>query len=206
MEASKLAALLASHICHELVSPVSSFKLVQDSLNDPDMREYVEDLIRSSSETLEYKLTFLRYALGSVGMQDGYADLNEARTLCLNYMKGYRSELQWGNTPEITSFAQVRLVMNMMMIVSAAMPRGGDVVISSEKVGDKVVLKVEGKGPRVLLNQERRDALNGVEPEGGWIAKVIQPYFARECAREVETSIEMTEAEGEISLTCATPE
>ncbi len=131
MEASKLAALLASHICHELVSPVSSFKLVQDSLNDPDMREYVEDLIRSSSETLEYKLTFLRYALGSVGMQDGYADLNEARTLCLNYMKGYRSELQWGNTPEITSFAQVRLVMNMMMIVSAAMPRGGDVVISS---------------------------------------------------------------------------
>lgn len=206
MEASKLAALLASHICHELVSPVSSFKLVQDSLNDPDMREYVEDLIRSSSLTLEYKLTFLRYALGSVGMQNGYADLHEARGLSQNYMKGFRADLEWGETPEITNFAQVRLVMNMMMIASAAMPRGGLVTISSEKVGDRVLLKVDGKGPRVLLNQERKDALNGVEPEGGWIAKTIQPYFARVCAQELDTIIELSDGEGEISLRCSTPE
>ncbi|ACT57846.1 histidine phosphotransferase family protein [Hirschia baltica] len=206
MEASKLAALLASHICHELVSPVSSFKLVQDSLNDPDMREYVEDLIRSSSETLEYKLTFLRYALGSVGMQDGYADLHEARSLCQNYMKGFRADLEWNDTPEITNFAQVRLVMNMMMIATSAMPRGGMISVTSEKVGDKVILKVEGKGPRVVLNEERRDSLNGVEPEGGWIAKNIQPYFARECAREIGAIIELATAEEEISLKCSTPE
>ncbi len=204
MEASKLAALVASHICHELVSPVSSFKLVQDSLNDPDMREHVQELIRSASETVEYKLTFLRYALGSVGMQDGYADLHEARGLCQNYMKGFRADLTWGETPEITSYAQVRLAMNMMMIASSSMPKGGMIEILSEKVGDRVVLKVEGNGPRILFNEDRQNSFNGKEPESGWTAKVIQPYFARVCAEEIDTKIEFSMSESKISLTCST--
>ncbi len=206
MKASKLAALVASHICHELISPVSSFKLVQDSLNDPDMREHVEELIRSASLTVEYKLTFLRYALGSVGMQNGFADLHEARGLCQNYMKGFRADLEWDHTPEITTYAQVRLVMNMIMIASAALPRGGMVTVTSEKIGDKVELKVVGKGARVLLPEEKRASLNGIEPEGGWTAKTIQPYFARVCAEEIDAVIELTDSEGEISLKCVTPE
>jgi len=205
MQASKLAALLASHICHELVSPVSSFRLVQDSLGDPDMREHVEELIKSASKSIEAKLTFLRYALGSVGMQAGFADLHEARNLSTNYMEGFRANLEWGETPEITSYAQVRLAMNMMMIATSALPRGGVVKITSDSQGDKSLITVSGEGPRIILPQEKKDSLNGVEPEGGWVAKSIQPYFAKVCAEEIDTVIELAETESSLTLTVLTP-
>jgi histidine phosphotransferase ChpT len=187
------------------VSPVSSFRLVQDSLGDPDMREHVEELIRSASKSIEAKLTFLRYALGSVGMQAGYADLHEAKNLCSAYMEGFRADLEWGDTPEIQSYAQVRLAMNLMMIATSALPRGGLVKITSEAQGDKSLITVTGEGPRILLPQEKKDSLNGVEPEGGWVAKAIQPYFAKVCAEEIDTSIDLTEAEGSLTLTVLTP-
>ncbi len=200
MEASKLAALLASHICHELVSPVSSFKLVQDSLGDPDMRDHAEELIKSSSATLEYKLTFLRYAFGSIGLQAGYADLNEAKELCTNYMRGFRADLDWQVGTEVTTYNQVRLLMNMLLITVSGMPRGGMITLSSVPMGDKVMLRASGQGPRARVNDQMLSALNGKEPEGGWMAKVIQPYFTKVIAEELNANVEIELAEDKIEL------
>lgn len=192
MDAAKLAALVSSRICHDLVSPVSSLSMVLGALSDPDMGAQAESVIGSAAKSIEQKLTFLRYAMGSVGLQAGAADMHEARGLIDGYLSGYKSEMDWKVTAPL-SYAQSRLLMNMVMLAIAGMARGGVITVDAQANGSDIVLSVVGEGKRAGLSNDLKMSLNGQEPEGGWQAKIIQPYFARLIAAELGTQIDLTE-------------
>ncbi|MEM8920057.1 MAG: histidine phosphotransferase family protein, partial [Pseudomonadota bacterium] len=172
MEASKLAALLASRICHDLVSPVSSLTTGVDLLNDEmGMRDQAEQLLRSGVETTTSKLTFLRYAFGSVGLQEGAADLHDAKELFSSYFNDLKADLDWRVGGDPLSFGEVRLLMNLAIIVGEGLAWGGTVAVSAEREGDTRVLMARGEADRVDLKAAVSSALAGDEPEGGWTAR-----------------------------------
>ena len=206
MDAAKLAALVSSRICHDLVSPVSSLSMVLGALNDPDMGSQAESVIGSAAKSIEQKLTFLRYAMGSVGLQSGAADMHEAKGLIDGYLSGYKSELDWKVTAPL-SYAQTRLLMNMVMLAAAGMARGGVISADAQVDGGNIALDVVGVGKRAGLSNDLKMSLNGQEPEGGWQAKIIQPYFARLIAAELGGEIALEEAaisdeQSQITLNC----
>ena len=64
------ASMMASRLCHDLLSPVGAFanglELLADE-KDPEMRARVLDLLEQSARTSAAKLKFFRLAFGSAG-------------------------------------------------------------------------------------------------------------------------------------------
>src|SRR3546814_2355671 len=64
------ASMLASRLCHDLLSPVGAFanglELLADE-KDPEMRARCIDLLEQSARTSAAKLKFFRLAFGSAG-------------------------------------------------------------------------------------------------------------------------------------------
>lgn len=185
MDASRLSALLVSHICHDLASPANALSMMWEARQDPEMTEQADQVITQSAAALEQKLVFLRYALGSVGLQNGEADLQEIKKLTSDFLRQHKIETDWraGETP--LTFGQARLLMNMAMIAGSTLGRGGVLVAAAERDGEKLVLKATGGGARLRVGDALISALQGNEPEGGWNARNVQPYFTRMIAAEL---------------------
>ncbi|HSG95212.1 MAG TPA: histidine phosphotransferase, partial [Afifellaceae bacterium] len=66
----ELAALVASRVCHDIISPVGAITNgleVLDEERDESMREFAMDLIRRSATQASAKLQFARLAFGASG-------------------------------------------------------------------------------------------------------------------------------------------
>ena len=100
-----------------------------------------------------------------------------------------RTEFEWQvETRRITN-RQIRLLMNMTLIMIEPAARGVCRVSATER-GDKLVLDVEAKGQFSKLKEEVLDALSGKEPGGGWGGGAVQPYFTSVLAQEANFSLE----------------
>ena len=78
-----LAALIASRVCHDIISPVGAINnglevLAED--NNEEMREFAMDLIRKSARQASAKLQFARLAFGAAGSAGASIDLGDAET------------------------------------------------------------------------------------------------------------------------------
>lgn len=196
MESSRLASYVASRICHDVASPLTSMlqsmELMFDDSLGPAMKAEGEKALRTGLATLEAKLRFTRFAHGSqiVSINDNLCSVGEAKDLFVKlFATNSRTELEWKvETARITN-RQMRLLMNMTLIMTEPAARGVCTVSATEQ-GDKLVLDVEARGQFSKLKQEVLDALQGVEPGGGWGGGAIQPYFTRVLAEEAGFSLE----------------
>src|ERR687890_461021 len=66
----ELAALIASRVCHDLISPVGAIVNgleVLEEERDESMREFAMDLVQKSARQASAKLQFSRLAFGASG-------------------------------------------------------------------------------------------------------------------------------------------
>lgn len=188
MESSKLASYVASRICHDLAAPLTplmqSCELLFDDSMGPAMRAEGEKSLKHAIATLEAKLRFLRFALGSQGINDGQASIHEMRDLFEKlFAVNSKTQLEWRMDSNRISNRQARVLMNMtLMMVDPATK--GVMRVTSREEGEELVLDVEAIGQFSNLKQEVQDALAGNEPQGGWGGGAIQPYFTRVLAEE----------------------
>jgi len=191
-----LSAYIASRICHDLVSPVSSITNALDMLDspsDPEMRQMSEDLLKDGAKSASTRLQFLRYAFGSVGLSDGAADIHEAKSITEAFVASHKPSIDWDIETDHLSFSHVRLMMNLVMIGVESLPRGGvvHVRIRNEQAG--MTITVNAKGLRAKLRDDTREALAGRIPEGGWEPRNIQPAFARMLGEGLGAEIHATD-------------
>jgi histidine phosphotransferase ChpT len=189
MDSSKLASYVASRICHDIASPLTplmqSLELLFDDSMGPAMRAEGEKALRTAVATLDAKLKFLRFAIGSQQLNDEQANINEARDLFQKlFAQNSRTELEWRMDTHRISNRQLRVLMNMTLMMVEPAARGVCRVTSRQE-GDDLVLDVEAVGQFSNLKQEVQDALAGKEPTGGWGGGAIQPYFTRVLAEEI---------------------
>jgi histidine phosphotransferase ChpT len=196
MESSRLASYVASRICHDVASPLTSMLqsmelLFDDSMGDA-MKAEGEKALRTGLATLEAKLRFTRFALGSqiVSINDTLSSVSEAKDLFVKlFATNSRTELVWQVETQRITNRQMRLLMNMALIMIDPAARGKCVVAARED-GDRLVLDVEALGQFSKLKEEVLDALSGKEPGGGWGGGAVQPYFTSVLAQEAGFSLE----------------
>lgn len=196
MESSRLASYVASRICHDVASPLTSMlqsmELLFDDSLGPAMKAEGEKALRTGLASLEAKLRFTRFALGSqiITINDSLCSVGEAKDLFVKlFATNSRTELDWQvETRRITN-RQIRLLMNMTLIMIDPAARGVCRVSATEQ-GDKLVLDVEAKGQFSNFKSEVLDALAGKEPGGGWGGGAVQPYFTSVLAEEAGFSLE----------------
>ena len=66
----ELAALVASRVCHDIISPVGAIVNgleVLEEEKDESMREFAQDLVQKSARQASAKLQFSRLAFGASG-------------------------------------------------------------------------------------------------------------------------------------------
>ena len=195
IEPDRLSAFIASRICHDLVSPVSSIASALDFLDDPqgsEMREQAEALLRTGSENAAARLEFLRYAFGSMGLSDGTADIHEAKRITQRFVETHKPSLTWDVEVEDFSFAHARLLMNLVLVALDCLPRGGEIYAKVRNAPDGMLMAVSARGARAQLRSDARTALAGETPEDGWSAQTVQPYFTRLVAANLGSSVTAT--------------
>ncbi len=201
IDSALLSAYVASRICHDLVSPVSSITNALDMIDsptDPDMRQMAQDLLQDGAKSASVRLQFLRYAFGSVGLSDGTADIHEAKTITEAFVATHKPSVAWDIETDHLSFSHVRLMMNLVLIGVESLPRGGviHVRVRNEQAG--MTITVTAKGTRARLRDDTRFALAGETPTGGWEARNIQPLFAKMIAEGLGAELTAAQNEEEI--------
>jgi len=128
IEPSRLAAFIASRICHDLVSPVASVNSALELMEepgDPDMKAQAEQLLQNGAESAAARIQLLRYAFGSAGLSDTAADRHEVRSIVEGFMKSHKPSIEWVIETEHFSCGHARVLMNLVIMATASIPRGG---------------------------------------------------------------------------------
>lgn len=205
LSALDLAALLASKICHDIISPVGALANgleVLDEDQGEEMHEFAMELINKSAKSATAKLKFSRLAFGASGSAGASIDTGEAEAVVQNYMDGEKADLAWQGARSLVPKNRVKLLLNLIMISLGAVPRGGNISVEILGEGDAAEFRIRCVGPKARVPSEFLDMLNGTV-EGEISGHGIQPYYAVLLARETGLTLSAT-ADGEDIVLSAT--
>ena len=198
IEPSRLAAFIASRICHDLISPVASVNSALELLQEPgdaEMKAQAEQLLHNGAESAGARIQLLRYAFGSAGLSDTAADRHEVQKIVEGFMESHKPSVEWQIDTAHFSCGHARVLMNLVIMATAAVPRGGVVSLKVGNDGGGLSIIAEAKGPKARLSDFTESALAGDTPEEGWSARTIQPLFAKMVASDLGGEITATAEE-----------
>jgi histidine phosphotransferase ChpT len=186
LDSLDLAALLCSRVCHDVISPVGAIvnglEVLEDE-NDASMRDFALDLIRKSSRQASARLQFARLAFGAAGSAGASIDLGDAEQVARGMFQDEKVKLSWTAPRALLPKNKVKLLLNLVVIATNAVPRGGtiDVAVTGDAEATEFVLTSKGMNARIPPHVE--ELLAG-EPESGTVdAHAIQPYYTGLIAR-----------------------
>jgi len=187
-----LAALLCSRVCHDVISPVGAIANGLELYDDPEMdeetRQTALDMVRSSARTASAKLKFCRIAFGAAGSAGASIDMGEAGETAMAFVGSEKVKLDWLVPRENRPKQQVKLVLNMLLMAMAGVPRGGTVSISA--VG--VAFTARAHGDRAKVPDAIAQVLDGTAELGLLDARLVQPYYARLLAQSAGLKLTMS--------------
>lgn len=186
-----LAALLCSRVCHDVISPVGAIANGMELFDDPEMdaetRETALDMVRSSAKTASAKLKFCRIAFGAAGSAGASIDMGEAGEIAKAFVGDDKVKLDWQAPRENRPKQQVKLLLNMVLMAMAAIPRGGTVTVAVD--GDTFTARAEGE--RAKVPEAIGQVVDGTADLGVLDARLVQPYYAKQLAASAGLTLTM---------------
>lgn len=211
LDALDLAALLCSRVCHDIISPVGAIingLEVLDEDDSEDMKAFAFDLIRRSAAQGSAKLQFARLAFGAAGSVGAEIDLGDAEKVAVGYMNGEKSDFTWSSPRVLMAKNHVKLLLNLILLANAAVPRGGavSVVVEGDAQSPRFVLRSAGKSARIPGAFENLVPGNIADLEID--AQSVQGYYtgalARSCGMAVAARLDGEDVVIEAQPTAAT--
>lgn len=180
------SALLCSRLCHDLVNPVGAFsnglEILADE-DDPEMRRQVVELLAHSAGQTAQRLQFFRLAFGAgsgFGESIAAAGLRDAASA---YFAGSKVSLQWQAEIGEMSRDAGKILLNLILIASEALLRGGVLQVDSARSNGALELVVTAAGDRLLFRPEMAAALRGDLAVEALDPKTAPAYLAAATAR-----------------------
>jgi histidine phosphotransferase ChpT len=182
-----LAALLCSRLCHDLISPVGAIingLEVMEEDKDEETKTFALDLIKKSATQASAKLQFYRLAFGAAGSAGAQIELGDAEKAARGLLEDGKTTLMWNLPRALVAKNRVKLLLNMLLVASGSIPRGG--TLAAEPMGEGY--QVTARGLNARLGPATADLLAGspAEPVG---AHAIQPVYAGILARDCGLAI-----------------
>lgn len=200
LSANDLAALLASRICHDLISPVGAINNAMELYDEGGAEDDALQLIRMSAANASARLQFARLAFGASGSAGSEIDISDAETAAQGFMKNEKSMLTWNGPCLLLPKNQVKLVLNLLLIAVSSIPRGGDIHFEMSQDGQSFSFKVSGKMLRVppkfmeLYEGQTQEEID---------AHTVQPYYTLLLAELAGKAITIKANESEIIYSAA---
>jgi histidine phosphotransferase ChpT len=201
IENTKLTALVASRICHDMVEPMSAIiqglEMIKDGDGKPDPDAL--SLLDHGVAKAWAKLEFFRFALAGA-VAEGDSTLEEGREVAHKLYSALKPELKW-NPPNVAMpRPAVRVIVNLLLIANECLPRGGTVEVIAERIGDGGEVSVIATGPRAKLREATAAALRGDGPDEALSGHTIHPALTGLLARQGGVELSAREGEERVEL------
>jgi histidine phosphotransferase ChpT len=205
LDALDLAALLCSRVCHDLISPsgaiVNGLEVLEEAKDD-ETRTFAMELIKKSARTASARLQFCRIAFGAAGSAGAQIDLGDAENVARGFIEDEKVKLAWNLPRALMPKNRVKLLLNMLLVATASIPRGGILAIEGNVADEDTAFKIVARGLNARIPQAVPALLAG-SPEGGVVdAHAIQPFYAGLLARSCGLVVTI-EAEGDAVVVAA---
>ena len=199
MDPLKLAELLCSRLCHDLVSPVGAVNNGIELMEEfgGDSAEALA-LIASSGKQAARRLQFYRVAFGQAGSQLAQP-IGDVRELLDGIFEGGKLNVQWdpasNAAPAVVGWG--KLLCNLVSLASESLPRGGTLTVSVAARPDQARLAVAASGQGCRLGDEVRQALDPAAKAEALSPRGVQPFFTARLAERMGGKLETTGPDGD---------
>ena len=199
----ELAALVASRVCHDIISPVGAITNgleVLDEERDESMREFAMDLIRRSAAQASAKLQFARLAFGASGGAGAEIDMQEAGRCAEGFLERDKADLDWQVKAGMLPKSEAKLLMNLLILAANSIARGGTVQVTASRDGHETVIRLVAEGDRAKLAAGVGEVLTAGAMPNPLDAHAVQPLYAALLAEEAGMSITLSEEEDRVII------
>jgi len=178
----RVVELLFSHLCHELISPVTAVNNGLELVAEGDSGTVAEaiGLIRQSAAEASRKLQFYRLAYGQAAGFEQARGLVQARALSEGLFQGGRINLTW-NDGDIGGAAadkqSVKLLLNLIGLAREALPRGGAIAVTLSGPSPRLRAEVACQGTGARLSPEIQAALSADAGAGSLTPRTVHAYL-----------------------------
>ncbi|MCO6048774.1 histidine phosphotransferase family protein [Mesorhizobium sp. RP14(2022)] len=198
--APELAALLCSRVCHDIISPVGAINNGLELLDEGGADEDAMRLIRQSARNASARLQYMRIAFGAAGSAGMQIDTGDAETVAAAYFKNEKPELTWQGGRALLPKNKVKLILNLLLIANATIPRGGRIAVELADLDGEARFTMTSSGPMVRVPPKFLELHSGQRPEEPIDAHSVQPYYTLLLAQEAGMVININATPEQIVL------
>lgn len=203
LSASELAALLCSRVCHDIISPVGAINNGLELMDEGGAQEDAMALIRTSARNASARLQFARIAFGAAGSAGMQIDTGDAQSVATAFLKNEKPELIWNGGRALLPKNKVKLLLNLVLVATGAIPRGGRITVTLEDLETQPRFTLTAAGPMVRVPPKFLELHSGNKPQEPIDAHSVQPYYTLLLAREAGMTISIRATAEEIVLAAA---
>lgn len=188
----RLAELLSSRLCHDMVGPVGAINNGMELLEDQDLNlgdDAFSLVVKSASQASDL-LQFYRLSYGLAGgrMERGR---DQIVGLCSNFLRHSKVTLSWLGQDFLEDLpdAGIKLLLNLVVLAEEALPRGGEIQVEFQRRDSGGDLAVRASGIDAGL---REDLRAGLDPGAGIddiSPRNVQGYLTRLLARRMGSDL-----------------
>jgi histidine phosphotransferase ChpT len=190
---------LCSRVCHDLISPtgaiVNGLEVLEDG-GDEETKTFALDLIKKSARTASARLQFCRLAFGAAGSAGAQIDVGDAEAMARGFIEDGKIKLAWNLPRVLLPKNRVKLLLNMLIIASQTIPRGGALTVDLIGAGESMGFRITAAGLNARIPQHVPDLLAGNSENGTVDAHAVQPFYTGLLARSCGIAVGLA-AEGE---------
>ncbi len=190
----RVAELMASRLCHDLVGPIGAVGNGLELLSDDEfgMADDAMQLTANSARQASAILQFFRLAYGMAGARVG-ADYSQLRDLTAALLESSKSDLEWSTieAPAGIPDGAGKAVMNIIALAHEALPRGGKLTVDISGGGGTYDLVVTAAGQDAHLRPESLAGLDSAADIGELSPRGVHSYFTCMIAKRLGSELEV---------------
>ena len=160
----RLTQLTCSRLCHDLVGAAGAVNAGMEILAEMGaLDDAAMDLATKSGLEVTRRLAFYRVAFGAGGAGGGSrAEVSALRKLATEFLEAGTSTLDWpdvGDPPYEIDLVMGKLLLNLILIASECLPRGGTITVNVAELPGGIGLAVAATGNGAGLREDLAHAM-----------------------------------------------
>ncbi len=201
-EQLRLSQLVCSRLCHDLVGAAGAVNAGLEILAEMGaLDDSAMDLAVNSGKEVTRRLAFYRVAFGAGGAGKGGAEVPVLRGLAQDFLEGSSTTLDWPDFGDgVREIDPVigKLLLNLILIATECLPRGGTVSVQIAEVEGGVGLAVAAAGDDAGLREDLANGLTPGKTVTSMDSRSIHSYLTQLLVLESGCELEVAADDGQV--------
>ncbi len=197
----RVAELLCSRLCHDLVGPVGAVNHGIELLEEEDSPVLAEatEMIGQSAQQAANRLEFFRQAFGLHGGGGGQLSMAQGRRFAQGFVEK-NIELDWPQNPDLPWRDEearvpkdvIKVFLNLIMLGIDCLPRGGRMTLNQAFLPEGLGVVLVVQGTKAHVRDDIQSAISATADCDSLTARNVQAYFLARLADDLGLDFEIS--------------